>query len=40
MIFGPGDITLAEDTTGKGHKSRVYGNEKVVLVVIQLDQNE
>ncbi len=36
--FGPGSITLVEDTTGKGHKSRVIGNEKVVGVVIQLEE--
>lgn len=35
--FGPGSITLVEDTTGKGHKSRVIGSEKVVTVVIQLE---
>lgn len=34
--FGPGSITLVEDTTGKGHKSRAIGNEKVVGVFIQL----
>jgi hypothetical protein len=36
--FGPGSITLVEDTTGKGHKSRVIGSEKVVVVVIQLEE--
>ncbi len=34
--FGPGSITLVEDIVGKGHKSRVVGNEQVVCVVIQL----
>ena len=34
--FGPGSITLVEDTFGKGHKSRVIGSEQVVGVVIQL----
>lgn len=34
--FGPGSITLVEDTFGKGHKSRVVGSERVVGVVIQL----
>ncbi len=36
--FGPGSITLVEDTTGIGHKSRVIGSEKVVTVVIQLEE--
>ncbi|HKY09378.1 MAG TPA: hypothetical protein VJQ55_14095 [Candidatus Binatia bacterium] len=25
--FGPGDVMLAEDTTGRGHITRVVGNE-------------
>jgi hypothetical protein len=36
--FGPGSITLIEDTTGKGHKSYVIGSEKVIGVVIQLEE--
>ncbi len=36
--FGPGSITLVEDTTGKGHKSRVIGSEQVIGVVIQLEE--
>jgi len=36
--FGPGSITLVEDTFGKGHKSRAVGSEKVVGVVIQLEE--
>ncbi|NHZ86883.1 MAG: cupin domain-containing protein [Planctomycetia bacterium] len=36
--FGPGSITLVEDTTGKGHKSRVIGSNRVVGVVIQLEE--
>jgi hypothetical protein len=35
--FGPGSITLVEDTFGKGHKSKALGNDKVVLLVIQLE---
>jgi hypothetical protein len=35
--FGPGSITLVEDTSGKGHKSKALGNDKIVLVVIQLE---
>ena len=37
-IFGPGDIILLEDTTGRGHRSKVIGDEKVVLAVIQLEE--
>ncbi len=36
--FGPGSITLTEDTIGKGHKSRVVGSDQVVGVVIQLEE--
>ncbi len=36
--FGTGSITLVEDTTGKGHKSRVIGSEQVIGVVIQLEE--
>ncbi|MHC4664654.1 MAG: cupin domain-containing protein [Planctomycetota bacterium] len=35
--FGPGSVTLVEDTTGKGHRSRVIGDEEVILAVVQLD---
>ncbi len=35
--FGPGSITLVEDTSGKGHKSRAVGGDPVVGVVIQLE---
>jgi len=37
--FGPGSITLVEDTYGKGHKSRAIGNELVVGVIIQLEDH-
>lgn len=36
-IFGPGSIALLEDTTGKGHMSRVVGSEDVIAIVVQLD---
>ena len=36
--FGPGSITLVEDTSGKGHKSRVVGSDLVICVVIQLEK--
>ena len=35
--FGPGSVTLLEDTTGKGHRSRVIGDEDAVTVIVQLD---
>ncbi|MFW9849665.1 MAG: cupin domain-containing protein [Candidatus Thorarchaeota archaeon] len=35
--FGSGSVTLVEDTTGKGHLSRVIGDEDVLAVVIQLE---
>ena len=34
--FGPGSITLVEDTTGKGHRSRNVGVGEVLLAVVQL----
>jgi hypothetical protein len=36
-VFGPGCVTLLEDTTGKGHTSRVIGDQEVHAVVIQLE---
>lgn len=32
----PGTILLAEDTTGKGHKTRVVGTEEVLVVIVTL----
>jgi quercetin dioxygenase-like cupin family protein len=34
--FGPGDARLVEDTTGKGHTSRVVCDEPSVMAVIPL----
>lgn len=34
--FGPGDIALVEDTTGKGHRSRIVGTDQYVNVIVQL----
>jgi len=34
--FGPGDILLVEDTTGKGHVSRVVGSAEVLNAVVRL----
>ncbi len=38
--FGPGSVTLVEDTTGTGHRSRVVGPDDVVLAVVQIDEDE
>ena len=35
--FGPGDILLAEDTSGRGHKSRAVGNQPRCSLFITLD---
>lgn len=32
----PGTILLGEDTTGKGHKTRVTGTEEVLVVIVTL----
>jgi hypothetical protein len=34
--FGPGHVTLAEDLTGKGHTTRVIGNQPRLSVTIPL----
>ena len=34
----PGTILLAEDTTGKGHVSRVTGTEEMVAVILKLPE--
>ena len=35
--IGPGSIALVEDTTGKGHTSRVVGDANVVILVVHLE---
>lgn len=35
--FGPGDVRLADDTTGSGHISRVLGDEPWHFIVLMLD---
>jgi quercetin dioxygenase-like cupin family protein len=35
--FGPGDVMLADDLTGKGHSTRVVGNVPRISVAIPLD---
>ena len=34
--FGPGDVMLADDTTGQGHITRVVGNQPRNYVMIPL----
>jgi quercetin dioxygenase-like cupin family protein len=36
QVFGPGDARLVEDTTGKGHTTRVVGNEPVLTATVPL----
>ena len=35
--FGPGDILLAEDTTGKGHRSRAVNHQTRKSIFVTLD---
>jgi quercetin dioxygenase-like cupin family protein len=35
--FGPGDVFLAEDLTGRGHTFRVVGDQPYLFVTIPLD---
>jgi quercetin dioxygenase-like cupin family protein len=35
-IFGPGSVTLVEDTEGKGHISRVVGTERAFMASIPM----
>jgi quercetin dioxygenase-like cupin family protein len=35
-VFGPGDIRLVEDTTGKGHTTIAAGNEACVTATVGL----
>jgi len=37
-VFGPGDARLVEDTTGKGHTTRVLGAEPCVTATVPLAQ--
>jgi hypothetical protein len=36
--FGPGDILLAQDLTGKGHKTRAVGGADCVWMFVELDE--
>jgi hypothetical protein len=35
--LGPGDVLLAEDTTGRGHRSRAVGGRKRRSIFVTLD---
>jgi len=35
-IFNPGDVLLADDLTGRGHTTAVYGNRDRVSIAIPL----
>ncbi len=35
-LFGPGDLILAEDTTGQGHTTRVVGEKPRISVWVPL----
>ena len=35
-LFKPGDVMLAEDLTGRGHVSRVVGNQPHVFMTVPL----
>lgn len=35
--FGPGDVLLAEDTTGRGHVSRAVDNQPRKSIFVMLD---
>jgi quercetin dioxygenase-like cupin family protein len=38
QVFGPGDARVVEDTTGKGHTTRVLGGEPCLTATIPLAQ--
>lgn len=37
-VFGPGDARLVEDTTGRGHTTRVHGLQPCLTATIPLAQ--
>jgi hypothetical protein len=37
LLFGPGDIFLADDTTGRGHISRVVGTQPRAYVTVAIE---
>ena len=38
QVFGPGDARLVEDTTGRGHTTRVHGSEPCLTATIPLEE--
>ena len=38
--FSPGDVFLVEDTWGKGHSSRIIGNESLLIFAVVLAESE
>ena len=38
--FGPGDIMLADDTTGSGHVTRVVGDQPRLYVAVPLKSDQ
>jgi len=38
--FGPGSLLLVEDTTGKGHISRVVGKERGYMIALPIEEGE
>jgi hypothetical protein len=36
-LFAPGDVLLAEDTTGQGHVTRVVGNQPRTMMWVPLE---
>ncbi|QQO56848.1 MAG: hypothetical protein N838_29280 [Thiohalocapsa sp. PB-PSB1] len=34
--FGPGDVTIVEDTSGKGHRSKTVGDETALQAQVQM----
>ena len=37
-VFGPGDARLVEDTTGRGHTTRVHGDRPCLTATIPLTE--
>jgi hypothetical protein len=37
--FGPGSVLLVEDTTGKGHVSRVVGKERGYMIALPIKED-
>lgn len=37
--FAPGDVTLADDTTGKGHRSRGVGESGATFALVEIPED-